>query len=69
VLVVGFFDSDDAVARFDHKVATAYRWPVNTSSQHLTKAGFTEVQQLGTSFRNGQTGSTPPSSPERPDEI
>ena len=29
VLVVGFFDSDDDVAAFDHKVITAYRWPVD----------------------------------------
>jgi hypothetical protein len=26
-LVLGFFDSDDEVAAFDHAVVTAYRWP------------------------------------------
>lgn len=46
MLVVGFFDSDDDVAAFDHKVMTAYRWPVDVFTQHLAKAGFTEVQRL-----------------------
>jgi SAM-dependent methyltransferase len=46
VLVVGFFDSDDDVARFDHKVVTAYRWPVDVFSGHLARAGFVEVQRL-----------------------
>ncbi|WP_241175933.1 trans-aconitate 2-methyltransferase [Modestobacter sp. KNN46-3] len=46
VLVVGFFDSHDDVTRFDHKVVTAYRWPVDTFSQHLTNAGFTEAERL-----------------------
>ena len=46
MLVVGFFDSNDGVARFDHKVITAYRWPVDQFTQHLAKAGFTEVQRL-----------------------
>jgi SAM-dependent methyltransferase len=46
MLVVGFFDSDDDVAGFDHKVITAYRWPVDVFTQHLADAGFTEVQRL-----------------------
>jgi SAM-dependent methyltransferase len=46
MLVVGFFDSNDDVAGFDHKVITAYRWPVDVFTQHLAKAGFTEVQRL-----------------------
>ncbi|MBE1485566.1 Methyltransferase domain-containing protein [Micromonospora coxensis] len=45
-LVIGFFDSADGVAAFDHKVHTAYRWPVDTFSARLAKAGFTEVQRL-----------------------
>jgi hypothetical protein len=45
-LVVGFFDSDDDVAGFDHKVVTAYRWPVDVFSRHLAGAGFTELQRL-----------------------
>ena len=46
VLVAGFFDSDDAVAAFDHKVFTAYRWPADVFAQHLEEAGFDEVQRV-----------------------
>ena len=46
MLVIGFFDSDDEVAAFDHKVVTAYRWPVDVFSEHLAKAGFTEEHRL-----------------------
>ena len=45
VLVIGFFDSDDDVAAFDHKVITAYRWPVDAFAEHLQAAGFVEVQR------------------------
>jgi SAM-dependent methyltransferase len=55
VLVIGFFDSDDDVAEFDHKVITAYRWPIDVFSGRLTTAGFTEVERLQQEF------------PERPD--
>jgi SAM-dependent methyltransferase len=55
VLVVGLFDSDDDVTGFDHKVITAYRWPVDVFAQHLTRAGFTELQRRRHQF------------PERPD--
>jgi ubiquinone/menaquinone biosynthesis C-methylase UbiE len=44
-LVLGLFDADEAGA-FDHKVATAYRWPVGEFSDRLTEAGFTEVERL-----------------------
>ncbi|WP_433389590.1 class I SAM-dependent methyltransferase [Micromonospora sp. KLBMP9576] len=44
-LVLGFFDGDD-VAAFDHKVVTAYRWPVDEFSERLTGAGFAEVERL-----------------------
>jgi SAM-dependent methyltransferase len=54
-LVIGFFDSDDEVAQFDHKVLAAYRWPVDEFSARLTKAGFIELQRLQQQF------------PERPD--
>ncbi len=43
-LVVGFFDADE-VAAFDHKVVTAYRWPVDEFSERLSRAGFTEVER------------------------
>lgn len=43
-LVVGFVDGDE-VAAFDHKVVTAYRWPVGEFSGRLARAGFTEVER------------------------
>ena len=43
-LVVGFFDGDE-LATFDHKVVTAYRWPVDELAERLTRAGFTEVER------------------------
>lgn len=46
VLVAGFFDSDDDVAAFDHKVTTAYRWPADVFATRLAQAGLTEVQRL-----------------------
>jgi triacylglycerol lipase len=46
MLVVGFFDSDSDVSEFDHKVTTAYRWPVDVFAEQLTEAGFTEVERL-----------------------
>jgi SAM-dependent methyltransferase len=46
VLVAGFFDSDDDVAQFDHKVIPAYRWPADAFSARLARAGFVEVERL-----------------------
>jgi SAM-dependent methyltransferase len=46
VLVTGFFDSADQVAEFDHKVVTAYRWPVDVFAAHLGAAGFVELERL-----------------------
>lgn len=61
MLVAGFFDSDDVVAEFDHKVIPAYRWPVDVFAEHLVRAGFAEVQRLrGRSSWNARIGSTPP---------
>ncbi|GIJ12910.1 class I SAM-dependent methyltransferase [Micromonospora andamanensis] len=54
-LVIGFFDSDDEVAEFEHKVLTAYRWPADEFSIRLARAGFTERQRLRQQF------------PDRPD--
>ena len=45
-LVVGFFDSDHGVAEFQHKVTTAYRWPVDTFGERLQRAGFHEVERF-----------------------
>ncbi|WP_439427086.1 class I SAM-dependent DNA methyltransferase [Micromonospora sp. LA-10] len=44
-LVVGIFIGDE-VSAFDHKVATAYRWPVDEFSARLRRAGFAEVERL-----------------------
>ena len=57
VLVIGFFDSDDGVAAFDHAVHPAYRWPVDVLSERLDRAGLSEVERLTKSF------------PERPDRA
>lgn len=46
VLVVGFFDSADEVATFDHRVTTAYRWPAAVFAKHLAQAGFDELQRV-----------------------
>ena len=46
ILVIGFFDSDDDVAAFDHKVVTAYRWPADVFAEHLAKAGFAIEHRL-----------------------
>ena len=45
-LVLGFFDSHDEVAAYDHAVVTAYRWPAARLAEHVTDAGFTEVERL-----------------------
>jgi ubiquinone/menaquinone biosynthesis C-methylase UbiE len=44
-LVVAIFVGDE-VAAFDHKVVTAYRWPVDEFSERLARAGFMEVERL-----------------------
>ncbi|MDO3687749.1 class I SAM-dependent methyltransferase [Micromonospora sp. C28ISP2-4] len=44
-LVAGIFVGDE-VGAFDHKVATAYRWPVDEFSARLWRAGFAEVERL-----------------------
>ncbi|MFI5836136.1 class I SAM-dependent DNA methyltransferase [Micromonospora sp. NPDC051300] len=44
-VVCGIFVGDE-VAAFDHKVTTAYRWPVDEFSARLARAGFAEVERL-----------------------
>ncbi|MEM9130979.1 MAG: class I SAM-dependent methyltransferase [Actinomycetota bacterium] len=44
-LVVGFF-CGEIVEPFDHKVTTAYYWPVDELSARLRGAGFGEVERL-----------------------
>jgi hypothetical protein len=49
-VVLGFFDSEDEVAAFDHTVITAYRWPVDALAQRLQAAGFIELERLQRRF-------------------
>ncbi|MFC7531576.1 class I SAM-dependent DNA methyltransferase [Actinoplanes sp. GCM10030250] len=42
-LVAGFFHGD--FSPFDHRVVTAYRWPVDAFSDQLKLAGFTELER------------------------
>ncbi|WFE35311.1 class I SAM-dependent methyltransferase [Micromonospora sp. WMMD975] len=44
-VVLGIFVGDE-VAAFDHKVVTAYRWPVDEFSERLARAGFSEVERV-----------------------
>lgn len=43
-LVVGFFDGDE-VAAFEHRVTTAYYWPVAELVAELRRAGFEEIER------------------------
>ncbi|MCU1390388.1 MAG: Methyltransferase type 11 [Ilumatobacteraceae bacterium] len=43
-LVAGFFPGERIIT-FEHKVATAWFWPVDEFSARLGKAGFTEVER------------------------
>ncbi|MCT2587608.1 class I SAM-dependent methyltransferase [Actinophytocola gossypii] len=46
-LLVAFFESADGrVAAFDHKVTTAYRWPIDELAGLAGDAGFTEVGRV-----------------------
>ena len=45
VLVVGFFEWE-LLGTFDHKVTTAYRWPVDELASRLARAGFAEVERV-----------------------
>ena len=60
-LLLAFFESEgDPVTEFDHKVVTAYRWPVDHLAALAGEAGFTEVGRLlrepveGERFRRGR---------------
>ncbi len=44
-LVLGLFTGVE-VAAFDHKVITAYRWPLDEFAERLARAGFSEVERL-----------------------
>ncbi|MFD9685765.1 class I SAM-dependent DNA methyltransferase [Kitasatospora sp. NPDC059088] len=59
--LLGFFESEgDPVTPFDHKVTTAYRWPVDHLAHLAREAGLTENARLlrepgeGERFRHGR---------------
>jgi SAM-dependent methyltransferase len=45
-LLLGFFQADEEVEAFDHKVSLAYRWPIDRLTEMLSRAGFAEVARL-----------------------
>ncbi|MEU8547254.1 class I SAM-dependent methyltransferase [Streptomyces roseoverticillatus] len=46
-LLLAFFESEDEpVTAFDHKVTTAYRWPINDLAKLAEEAGFAEVGRM-----------------------
>ncbi|MFJ4878847.1 class I SAM-dependent DNA methyltransferase [Streptomyces sp. NPDC088745] len=60
-LLAGFYEADGGpVTPFDHKVTTAYRWPVDDLARLSADAGFTEVARMlrepgeGERFRGGR---------------
>ncbi|MEV7401548.1 class I SAM-dependent methyltransferase [Streptomyces sp. NPDC091267] len=45
--LLGFFEAEDGpVAAFDHKVTTAYRWPIDDLAALARQAGFVEVGRM-----------------------
>ncbi|MEV6757573.1 class I SAM-dependent methyltransferase [Streptomyces sp. NPDC051214] len=46
-LLLGFFESEGGpVTAFDHKVTTAYRWPVDGLADLAREAGFVEIGRM-----------------------
>lgn len=59
-LLLGFFESaGEPVTAFDHKVTTAYRWPLDDLAAMAREAGFVEIGRMlrepqeGERFRRG----------------
>ncbi|MBV2366599.1 class I SAM-dependent DNA methyltransferase [Streptomonospora nanhaiensis] len=59
-LVVAFFEAEDGpLTEFDHKVTTAYRWPIDEMAGLARAAGFSEIGRMlrepheGERFRRG----------------
>jgi ubiquinone/menaquinone biosynthesis C-methylase UbiE len=59
-LLLAFFESEgDPTTAFDHKVTTAYRWPIDGLAGLAGEAGFTEIGRMlrepheGERFRRG----------------
>jgi SAM-dependent methyltransferase len=60
-LLLGFFESEgEPVTAFDHKVTTAYRWPMDDLAALARDAGFVEIGRMlrepceGERFRHGR---------------
>ncbi|MGW3469037.1 class I SAM-dependent DNA methyltransferase [Saccharopolyspora sp. NPDC000995] len=46
-LLLAFFEAEDGpVTAFDHKVTTAYRWPIDDLAGLASEAGFTETGRM-----------------------
>ncbi|MEU5543785.1 methyltransferase domain-containing protein [Streptomyces sioyaensis] len=54
-LLVAFFESEgEPITAFDHKVATAYRWPIDDLAGLAGEAGFIEVGRMLREPREGE---------------
>ncbi|MEU1786311.1 class I SAM-dependent methyltransferase [Streptomyces sparsogenes] len=54
-LLLGFFEAqDEPVTPFDHKVTTAYRWPIDDLARLAGDAGFVEVGRMMRQPREGE---------------
>ncbi|MFE0378914.1 class I SAM-dependent methyltransferase [Streptomyces inhibens] len=54
-LLMAFFESEgEPVTAFDHKVATAYRWPIDDLAGLAGEAGFVEVGRMLREPREGE---------------
>ncbi|MGW3346383.1 class I SAM-dependent methyltransferase [Nonomuraea rubra] len=46
-LLLGFFEAEGGpVTAFDHKVTTAYRWPIDDLAKLAAEAGFVEIGRM-----------------------
>ncbi|MBV6698639.1 class I SAM-dependent methyltransferase [Kitasatospora aureofaciens] len=54
-VLLAFFEAEGGpVTPFDHKVTTAYRWPIDEIAQLAGKAGFAEVGRMLREPREGE---------------
>ncbi|MFI9604160.1 class I SAM-dependent DNA methyltransferase [Streptomyces sp. NPDC052043] len=54
-LLLGFFESEGGpVTPFDHKVRSAYRWPIDDLADLAVEAGFVEVGRMLRESRDGE---------------
>ncbi|MFC4908836.1 class I SAM-dependent DNA methyltransferase [Actinomadura gamaensis] len=52
-LLLGFFEGPE-IAPFDHKVVTAYRWPLDALAEQAAASGFTEIGRMVREPRTGE---------------